>query len=136
MIAIGQTFSSLVAESFNQIRTSATGNVAVMLRTLGAVQTIGHLTDSPVRRRVLREQLDWIAELAERTVASPHDHERFARRKAAVLEGWEAQDAAFRCGDAHDFGSSRLTGDQNIRFGADPGSRAIGRDAHGVEEPR
>ena len=85
VIAIGQTFTSLVAESFDQIRTSAAGNVALMLRMLGAVQTIGRMTDSPVRRRVLREQLDWIAELAERTVASPHDRERFSRRKAAVL---------------------------------------------------
>ena len=103
MIAIGQTFSSLVAESFDQIRTSAAGNVALMLRMLGAVQTIGRVTDSPVRRRVLREQLDWVAELAERTIASPHDRGRLFRRKAAVLEGWDPQDAAFPCGDANDF---------------------------------
>jgi uncharacterized membrane protein len=136
VIAIGQTFTSLVAESFDQIRTSAAGNVALMLRMLGAVQTIGHLTDSPVRRRVLREQLDWIAELAERTVASRHDRERFSRRKAAVLEGWDPQAAAFPCGDAHDFASSRLTGGQGTGFGADPGLRGIGRDSRKVEEPR
>lgn len=95
VVAIGQTFSSLVAQSFDQIRISATGNVAVMLRMLGAVQTIGHLTDSPVRRQVLRDQLDCIAELAERTIASPYDHERVCDRKAKVLEGLNAQDAAF-----------------------------------------
>ena len=47
VIAIGQTFSSLLAESFDQIRGSATGNVAVMLRMLGALQAIASLTVSP-----------------------------------------------------------------------------------------
>ena len=104
VIAIGQTFSSLVAEAFDQIRTSAAGNVALMLRMLGAVQTIARMTHSPARRRVLREQIDWVAELAERTVASPHDRERFARRKAAVLEAWDTQAAALPRNGAHDFG--------------------------------
>ena len=35
IIAIGPTFASLVAESFDQIRGSASGNVAIMLRMLG-----------------------------------------------------------------------------------------------------
>jgi len=136
VIAIGPTFSSLVAESFDQIRTSATGNVAVMLRMLGAAKTIGSLTESPCRRRVLREHVGWIAELAERTVASPHDRENFARRKAAVLEGWNAQDAAFPCGNAHDFGSIWSPGGQSSESGADPGARASDRDACNAKEPR
>jgi uncharacterized membrane protein len=37
VIAIGPTFASLVAASFDQIRTSAQGNVAIMLRMLGAL---------------------------------------------------------------------------------------------------
>ena len=136
VIAIGQTFSSLVAESFDQIRTSAAGNVAVMLRMLGAAKTICELTDSPGRRRVLREHVDWIAELAERTVEAPHDRERFARRKAAVLEAWDAQAAALPSGDAHAAGSSRPAGGQATGFGVEHGSRAIGRDSRKVEEPR
>ena len=59
VIAIGPTFASLVAESFDQIRGSAKGNVAIMLRMLGALQTIASLTASPSRRRVLREQVEW-----------------------------------------------------------------------------
>jgi len=90
VIAIGQTFSGLVDESFDQIRTSAAGNVAVMLRVLGALQTIGALTDRPGRRLVLSEHLDRMTELAERTLAAPHDRERFAHRCAAVLESWAA----------------------------------------------
>lgn len=93
MIAIGPTFAGLVAESFDQIRGSAMGNVAIMLRMLGALQTIGSLTASPSRRRVLREQAHWVAELAERTIESPHDRARFESRLARVYEALEAEPA-------------------------------------------
>ncbi len=42
------------------------------------------MTASPVRRQVLREQAQWIAELAERTIESPHDKTRFDNRLAHV----------------------------------------------------
>jgi uncharacterized membrane protein len=35
VIAIGPTFESLLADAFDQIRGSAKGNVAIMLRMLG-----------------------------------------------------------------------------------------------------
>jgi uncharacterized membrane protein len=89
VIAIGPTFADLVAESFDQIRGSAEGNVAIMLRMLGALQTIASLTDSPSRRRALREQVEGIAELAERTIESPHDRARFESRLARVREALE-----------------------------------------------
>jgi uncharacterized membrane protein len=44
VITIGPTFASLLAESFDQIRGSAIGNVAVILRMLGALHTIASLT--------------------------------------------------------------------------------------------
>jgi len=84
VIALGQTFSSLVAEAFNQIRGSAMGNVAIMLRMLGALQTIASLTDSPGRRRALHQQVESIAELAVRTIESPHDRARFESRLPRV----------------------------------------------------
>lgn len=84
VIAIGQTFATLVAESFDQIRGSAAGNVAIMVGMLGALQTIASLTGSPSRRRVLREQAECIAELAERTIKSPPDRARFESRLARV----------------------------------------------------
>ncbi|MGB8719463.1 MAG: DUF2254 domain-containing protein [Desulfobacterales bacterium] len=86
VIARGPSFESLVAEAFDQIRQNAAGNVAIMSRMLGALQTIASLTASPNRRRVLREQVQWIAELAERTIESPHDRARVESRLARVRE--------------------------------------------------
>ncbi len=84
VISIGLTFDGLVAESFDEIRGSSEGNVAIMLRMLGALQTIASLTDSPDRRGVLREQMEWIVEVAGRTIKSPHDRTRFDNRVAPV----------------------------------------------------
>lgn len=89
VISIGQTFASLVTESFDQLRGSAAGNVAIMLRMLGALQTIASLTDSPGRRQVLWEQAECIAELAGRTLEAPHDRARFENRLARVREALE-----------------------------------------------
>jgi len=86
VIAIGPTFASLAAESFDQIRASAKGNVGVLLRMLDALQTIASLTASPDRRQALGDQAQWIAELAERTIESPHDRARFENRLARVRE--------------------------------------------------
>jgi len=86
VIARGPSFESLVAEAFDQIRQNAAGNVAIMSRMLGALQTIASLTASPSRRRVLREHVQWIAELAERTIESPHDRARVESRLARVRE--------------------------------------------------
>jgi len=86
VIARGPSFESLVAEAFDQIRQNAAGNVAIMSRMLGALQTIASLTASPSRRRVLREHVQWIAELAERTIEPPHDRARVESRLARVRE--------------------------------------------------
>jgi uncharacterized membrane protein len=94
VIAVGHTFASLVSESFDQIRSNAAGNVAILWRLLGAIQTIGSLTPDPLRRQVLRDQVAWIGELAGRTVAAPHDQERLAQRLAQVVEAFETVPAA------------------------------------------
>jgi uncharacterized membrane protein len=91
IIAIGPTFASLAAESFDQIRASACGKVGIMLRMLGALQTIASLTASPSRRQTLGDQAQWISELAERTIESPHDQARFESRLARVREALETQ---------------------------------------------
>ena len=93
VIAVGPTFGSLVAESFDQIRGSATGNVAVKLRMLGALEAISSLTAGLGRRRVVREQIELIAELAARTIESPHDRARFESRLAHARAALEAQPA-------------------------------------------
>jgi uncharacterized membrane protein len=91
VIATGQTFASLVAESFDQIRGSAAGNVAIMLRMLDALQTIASLTDSSSRLRVIREHVAGIAELAARTLQSPLDVAKFESRLEQVREALEAK---------------------------------------------
>jgi uncharacterized membrane protein len=91
VIAKGPSFESLLAESFDQIRSSATGNIAIMLRMLGALQTIAGLTARPGRRRALRDQVQWIAELAERTLESTHDRVRIDTRLVRVREALETE---------------------------------------------
>lgn len=93
VIAIGPTFASLVSESFDQIRASAGGNLGVMLRMLGALQTIGSLTTNPSRRRALHKEARWIAELAERTIESPHDRQRFKSRLTRACQALECDPA-------------------------------------------
>ena len=51
VIAKGPSFESLLAESFDQIRSNAKGDVAIMSRMLGALETLASLTVSPRRRR-------------------------------------------------------------------------------------
>ena len=94
VITIAPTFEGLLADSFDQIRRSAEGNVAVMARMLGALETIGSLTGSPRRRRALREHVQWIAEMADRTIESAHDRARIERRLMHVREVLESGPAA------------------------------------------
>ena len=80
------SFESLLSESFDQIRNNASGNVAIILRMLDSFQTLAGLKVNPHRRRALREQVQLIAELADRTVKSIHDHDRINTRLAQVNE--------------------------------------------------
>jgi uncharacterized membrane protein len=89
VIAIGPSFESLLAESFDQIRSFAKGDVVIMSRMLDAIQTLSGLTASPHRRQALRDQIQWIAELAGRTVDSPHDRERLEARLTRVRKALE-----------------------------------------------
>jgi uncharacterized membrane protein len=93
VIAKGPSFANLLAESFDQIRRNAKGDVAIMSRMLDALQTIATLTASPHRRRAIGEQVQWIAELAERAVESAHDRARIDARLAHVRETLEAKPA-------------------------------------------
>lgn len=93
VIAKGASFESLLAESFDQIRSNARGNVAIMLRMLGALQTIANLTARPGRQQAIRDQVQWIAELAGRTVESAHDRARIDARLARVREALDANPA-------------------------------------------
>jgi uncharacterized membrane protein len=93
VITIAPTFEGLVAEAFDQIRSSAIGNVGIMARMLSAIETLAGLTDSPRRRRALYEQVLWIAELAGRTTESSHERERLAKRLMEVRGMLQAEPA-------------------------------------------
>ncbi len=86
VITRGQSFGSLLAEAFDQIRRNAAGNVAIMTRILDALQTIAGMTPSPTRRRAIREQVQCIAELAGRTIGSPQDLAEFENRLERARE--------------------------------------------------
>jgi uncharacterized membrane protein len=93
IITRGPSFESLLAEAFDQIRQNSAGNVAIMERMLGALYTIAGQTADPGRRRAVGERMQWIAELAERTIGSPHDRARFLRKLARVREAFETEAA-------------------------------------------
>ncbi len=95
VIAKGPNFESMLAESFDQIRNNAKGNVTIISRMLDAFQTLASLTASPQRRRALREQVQWIAELTERTVESAHDRARIDTQLESLREMLETEPA--RC---------------------------------------
>ncbi len=76
VIAVPQTFEALLNEAFDQIRSCAEGNVAIMTRMLGALQTIAGLTSSLHRLGALSEHVQWIADLADRTIKTAYDRER------------------------------------------------------------
>ncbi|GAB2961574.1 DUF2254 domain-containing protein [Hymenobacter coalescens] len=92
ILAVRPTFGGYLATAFDQIRGSADGNVAVYLRLLTALATIGQRTQAPARRQALRQQADLIAEAARRTL--PTDYERAQVRQRLV----EAE-AAFGAAD-------------------------------------
>jgi uncharacterized membrane protein len=93
VIAIVPTFEYLLAEAFDQIRASAVGNIAIMARMLGSIDTIASLTVSPSHLQALDEQVQWIAELADRTIEATHDHTRIDKRLREVSETLETQSA-------------------------------------------
>jgi uncharacterized membrane protein len=95
LIVRGASFDGLLSEAFDQIRQNAEGNVAILLRLLGALQTIAGQTASLNRRWVMQQTVDQIAEAAERSIVSPHDRDRLSIRLTRVREALVAQPLAF-----------------------------------------
>jgi uncharacterized membrane protein len=93
VIASVPTFEALLAEAFDQIRGSAEGNVAIIARMLGAIDTLGSLTVNPSHQRALDQQVQGIAELADRTLPAPQDRARIERRLDHVREALRAAPA-------------------------------------------
>jgi uncharacterized membrane protein len=84
VIARGPTFRSLVDTAFDEIRRSAAGNISVLERLLASIERIAGFCSAPGRREVLREHVDRIAEIADRTIPSAADREHVVDRCNAV----------------------------------------------------
>ncbi|WP_232370929.1 DUF2254 domain-containing protein [Desulfogranum marinum] len=84
VIARGPSFESLLSEAFDQIRQHGASNIAILLRMLGALQTIAHQTTNACRCREVHNKVQCIADLAERTITFPYDRERFQSRLIQV----------------------------------------------------
>ena len=82
------TYADFVADTFDQIRQNAEGNVAMLQRLLESLATLGDVTTSRSRRRALLRQAEAITEVIARTVASPVDRgalESYATRVSQAL---------------------------------------------------
>ena len=93
LISIVPTFEGLLGEALDQIRRNAEGNVSIMARMLGAIDTLASLTVNPSHRRALDEQVQLIAELADRTIPSTHDRASIERRLQQVREALRVEPA-------------------------------------------
>lgn len=91
VIALAPTFESLLGSAFDQIRRSSEGNVSVLSRMLGAVDIIASQTRSPRRRQALRDQVQRIDDLAQRTVDAPHDRARLEARASSLRAALDAR---------------------------------------------
>ena len=93
VVAIVPNFEGLLAESFDQIRSSAEVNLVIVVRMLGALDTICRMTISPSQLKALGQQVQWIAELTERSFESSHDRARLEVCLLKVRETLKMQSA-------------------------------------------
>jgi uncharacterized membrane protein len=88
VLARGATFESLLDEAFDQIRESAAGNTAVILRLFRALATVARQTADRRRLKYIAEHAARVRSLAERSIESGYDRGRIeaeAARLAAIL---------------------------------------------------
>ena len=84
VIARTRGFEDFVKLAFDQIRSSGDDNVAVLLRQLAALETIGRRTGSYERRQALRRQCDLIEHATETTLMREYEQNQVRHRLALV----------------------------------------------------
>ena len=84
VVARSPTFAEYVTLSFNQIRTCAAGNVAVLLRLLNAIETVGRRTSHESRRAALREQADLVRAQADDTLSTSYEKQQVYGRHQEI----------------------------------------------------
>ncbi len=85
VLARGATFESLLDEAFDQIRESAEGNAAVILRMLCALRTVARRVTSPGRLGHIAEHVVRLRSLADRSIKSEYDSARIDRAAAELV---------------------------------------------------
>jgi len=76
VVSVEQTFETLLADAFSQIRGSAQGNFAVLARMLEALRAVGAVADDGQRRQSLLEFLTRIQEMRA-SLPSAYEHAQF-----------------------------------------------------------
>jgi len=87
VVSVEQTFSGLLAGAFDQMRSSARGNLSIIVRMLEALQRLAARARDDQRRRPLAEYLDCMTELRD-SLASVYERDQFdatPRRARGVL---------------------------------------------------
>ena len=78
VVTTEQTYESLLSDAFDQIRSSAGGNVSVLVRVLEALKTAGAATRDMQRRKALIGYVGCMEEMRE-SLSSAHDREYYER---------------------------------------------------------
>ena len=76
VIARGPTFESLLRVAVDEVRQNAGANVSVLARLLDMLTVVAECTHARRRLALLREQVDLLHEVIERTVPAEHDRAR------------------------------------------------------------
>ena len=85
LIARGPSFSDLLGLSFDQIRQSAPGNVAIAIRLLQVLTELGARTRVRERREAIEAQAQLIAEAAESQIPAFYDRRQVHEARAALM---------------------------------------------------
>jgi uncharacterized membrane protein len=80
IIGLRPDYTDYVTTAFDQIRSSGAANVAILLRLLQALETVVRRTPNPVRRLVLRQQAELIADAAERHLDTEYEKDHVRRQ--------------------------------------------------------
>ncbi len=86
VIAEGPTFASLVAEAIDDVRQNATGNAAVLDALLRCLKIVGEQARDAARRKVITDQVVYVAELAEKSVTASRERDLLGKQAQRIID--------------------------------------------------
>lgn len=81
----GPTYADLVGDSFDQIRQSASANVAILESLMGALELLAYRTTDRTRRRLLLDHAQALAELGQTSIPDRRDRARVEERSSGLM---------------------------------------------------